>query len=280
MNSNVHPLLVALVLVLTGIAIATWMFGSGAAARFGGPAELKIDPSGHAYVQIQDKLVEHDANGRYLKTHYLRNMGVDLFLGSFDFFSNGDILLRRGPDPRSFGDNVRAFQRKTNEHSIESDSADSGLFRCELGTRHCTRFGQTGIDFKAAHGIFIDRNTDDVYISDTTRHVLRKYSSDGVALAGPVSGFRFPNQLLIFDEKLFVADTNHHEIRIVDPLTESFGKDLDRKSVTPEVATAARQTWLRRGSSWKVNWRVIPKTPCKPPATCSKSSSHLGTTQE
>jgi len=257
MNSNVHPLVVALVLVLTAIAIATWMWGSGAAANIGGPSELKLDPRGHAYVQIQDKLVEHDANGQYVKTHRLGDMGVDLFLGGFDFFSNGDILLRRGPDPRSSADNFRAFQRKTNEQSIEPESPDSGLFRCELDTKHCTRFGQTGFDFKAAHGIVIDRKTDEVYISDTTRHLLRKYSSDGVELAGPISGFKFPNQILIFDEKLYVADTNHHEVRVVDPLTESFGDELARKNVIPEAATAARQTWpshfIRVGDRWWVN---------------------------
>jgi hypothetical protein len=257
MNSNVHPLVVALVLVLTGLAIGTWMWGSGAAAKIGGPAELKIDPSGHGFVQIQDKLVEHDANGRYLKTHTLSDMGVDLFLGGFDFFSNGDILLRRGPDPRSMSDNFRALQRKTNEDSIKPDSPNSGLFRCELDTKYCTRFGQAGIDFKAAHGIFIDRRTDDVYVSDTTRHVLRKYSADGVELAGPLSGFKFPNQILIFDDKLYVADTNHHEVRVVDPRTESFGEELGRKNVTPEAATAARQTWpshfIRVGDGWWVN---------------------------
>jgi hypothetical protein len=257
MNSNVHPLVVALVLVLTGLAIATWMWGSGAAANIGGPAELKSDPSGHAYVQIQDKLVEHDANGRYLKTHDLSDMGVDLFLGGFDFFSNGDILLRRGPDPRSMGDNFRAFQRKTNEVSIKPDSPESGLFRCELDTKYCTRFGQAGVDFEAAHGIFIDRRTDEVYISDTTRHLLRKYSADGVVLAGPIGGFKFPNQILIFDEKLYVADTNHHEVRVADPLTESFGQELGRKNVAPEAATVARQTWpshfIRVDDGWWVN---------------------------
>ncbi len=257
MNSNVHPLVVALVLVLTGVAIGTWMFGSGAAANIGGPAELKMDPDGHAYIQIQDQLVEHDANGQYLKTYDLTDFGAELFLGSFDFFSNGDILLRRGPDPRSFGDNVRAFQRKTNRLSIEAGSPNSGMFRCELDTEYCTRFGQTGIDFKAAHGIFIDRTTDEVYISDTTRHVLRKYSADGVALAGPVSGFKFPNQILIFDDKLFVADTNHHEVRIVDPSTESFGMELGRKNVTPAAASADRRTWpshfIRVADGWWVN---------------------------
>lgn len=257
MNSNVHPLVVALVLVLTALAVGTWVWGSGEAASIGGPAELMADADGHAYIQIQDKLIEHDAHGRYLRTHDLKNLGIDLFLGSFDFFSNGDILLRRGTDPRSVWDNIRAFQRHSNTQSIEPESPESGLFRCQLDTQHCTRFGQRGVDFKATHGIAIDRSADDVYISDTTRDVLRKYSGDGTAVAGPVAGFRFPNQVLIFGEKLFVADTNHHEIRIVAPSTSSFGKELRRIDVTPRQAVAAGQNWpshfARVGDGWWVN---------------------------
>jgi hypothetical protein len=257
MQSNVHPFVAALILILTGIAVVTWMWGSGAAANIGGPSKLKMGPDGHVYVQIQNKLVEHDAYGQYLRTHNLGEMDVDFLLGGFAFFSNGDILLRRGPDPRSFGDNLRAFQRLTNQQSIEPNSPDAGLVRCELEIKRCERFGKTGIDFKAAHGIFIDWKTDEVYISDTTRHLLRKYSDDGTALTGAISGFRFPNQLLMHDEKLLVADTNHHEIRVVDPATESFGKLLGIKNVTPALATAAAQTWpshfVRVADQWWVN---------------------------
>ena len=257
MNSNVHPLIVVLVLALTGIAIATWMWGSGEAANIGGPSELKVDAAGHVYIQIQNSIVEHDSNGLYLKTHDLADTGVDSFLGSFAFFSNGDILLRRGPDPRTVADDVRAYQRLTNTQSIEPESPDSGMFRCQLQTKYCERFGEAGIDFKAAHGIFIDWKTDEVYISDTTRHVLRKYSSDGTVLAGPASGFKFPNQLLMHDGKLFVADTNHHEIRIVDPATETFAAELGRNSVAPALAITAEQTWpshfVRVGDLWWVN---------------------------
>jgi hypothetical protein len=257
MNSNVHPLVVALVLALTFVALAAWMWAGGEAASIGGPAELRTDREGHLYVQIQNQLIEHDADGEFLKTHDLSNSGVELFLGAFDFFANGDVLLRRGPDPRSFGDNLRAFQRKTNEQSLVPSAPESGLFRCDLDTTICTRFGQKGIDFKAAHSIFIDRQTDDVYISDTTRHVLRKYSANGVELAGPVTGFRFPNQLLVANEQLLVADTNHHRIVIVDLRTAKFGEIIDKKNVVPGEAGKEHQSWpshfAQVGDGWWVN---------------------------
>jgi hypothetical protein len=184
-------------------------------------------------------------------------VGVELFLGTNGFFSNGDILLRRGPDPRSFTDNIRAFQRKTNRRSLQPMTPDTGLYRCNLETGACRLFGNNAIDFKAAHGIFIDWQTDDVYISDTTRHVLRKYSEEGEVLAGPEDGFRFPNQILMFDGQVLVADTNNHAIQIVDPQSSSFGRPIGRIDVVSAEARAARQIWpshfVRAGDEWWVN---------------------------
>ncbi|MGI9271742.1 MAG: hypothetical protein ACR2QT_08210 [Woeseiaceae bacterium] len=257
MNSNVHPAIAALVLATTAIAVALWMWGTGVAGGFGGPAELKVSPNGHSFVQIQNYLVEHDTNGEYLETHDLGKWDVELFLGGFGFFSNGDILLRRGADTRSFLDNVRAYKRETNQTSIVPDSPDQGLFRCNLDTSACERFGKEGIDFKAAHGVFIDWQTDEVYISDTTRHLLRKYSATGVELATPVDGFQFPNQLMLHDGQLLVADTNHHVIRRLESQSSSFAESIDRKDVLPMAAKSAQHNWPSHfapvGDEWWVN---------------------------
>ena len=257
MNSDVHPAIVALVLMLTAIAIAVWMWGSDLATSIGGPAELRSDPRGHHFIQIQNYLVEHDADGDYVETHDLAAIDVELLLGTYAFFSNGDVLLRRGPDPRTFGDNVRAFQRKTNERSITPETLDSGLFRCNLELASCERFGERGIDFKAAHGIFIDWRSDEVYITDTTRHLLRKYSADGTELTNPVGGFKFPNQLLMHDDKLLVVNTNHHSIDMLSPRDSSFGDRIEKIDVVPALAKSHGQDWpshfARVGSQWWVN---------------------------
>ena len=256
MNSNVHPVVVVLVLIVTAIAVAIWTWGTGMAASFGGPAELRTGPDARHFIQVQNRLVEHDADGRYLKTHDLEALGVDVMLGGFAFFSDGDILLRRGPDPRSFLDNLRAFQRHANRSSIAPESPDSGLFRCNLDTFACARFGSSGIDFKAAYSIFIDPD-DRVYIGDTTRHVLRKYASDGSELAGPAGKFRFPNQLLLHEGRLLIADTNHHVIRVVEPREEEFAQEIASRDVVPAAAARAGQTWpshfARIGNEWWVN---------------------------
>jgi len=257
MNSKVHPLVVVVVLVLTLVAVGIWIWGSGESKAIGGPAELRTDPAGHLYIQVQNQLLEHDADGAFLTRHDLGKLVVETVLGSVAFFSDGDILLRRGPDPRSLSDNVRAYQRLANKRSLVPESPDSGLFRCKLRTSECVLFGTEGIDFKAVHNIFIDWRSDEVYITDTTRHLLRKYSADGEPLAEPVSGFKFPNQLLVHNDRLFIANTNHHEISIVDSRTEYFGKRLGAIDVVPAVASRERQTWpshiARVGDKWWVN---------------------------
>ena len=257
MNSEVHPAVVAVVLFMAAVGVAVWMWGSGVAASFGGPAELSTDPHGHRFVQIQNYLVEHDADGVYLETHDLQQLGVEVLLGGHAFFSDGDILLRRGPDQRSFLDNIRAYARETNRTSILPESAESGLFRCSLESLACTRFGKEGIDFKAAYSVFIDWESDEVYISDTTRHLLRKYSSDGAEQAAPGRGFKFPNQLLLHDGQLLVADTNHHVIRSVESRSSEFAQFIDAYDVMPASAKAAQQTWpshfARVGEQWWVN---------------------------
>ena len=257
MNSKVHPLVVVLVILSAFLAIGVWIWGTGEAKKIGGPAELRTDLDGHLYIQIQNQLLEHDADGVFLARHDLAKLGVESILGTIAFFSDGDILLRRGPDPRTLSDNIRAFQRRTNEQSLIPQSPDTGLYRCDLDTTACMLFGSKGIDFKAAHSIFIDWRTDEVYIADTTRHLLRKYSANGEALTEPVGGFKFPNQLLMHEGRLLIANTNYHQIRVVDPSTESFGEELDVIDVVPGVGTAAGQTWpshiARVGEEWWVN---------------------------
>ncbi len=257
MDKNVHPAAAALVISLCVLAIGGWLWCSHEAKRYGGPAGLAVDPDGHLYIQIQNHLVEHDANGHFVARHDLATLGVETLLGDFAFFSNGDILLRRGEDTRSLLDTVRAYLRQTNQRSIESTAPNTGLARCQLRTGECQTFGSSAIDFASAFSLYIDLDTDDVYVSDSSRHVVRKYTSDGRPLGEPVGGFRFPNQLALHDGELLVADTNHHRIRFIRPDTNQFGQQTRIAAVAPPEAVANYQHWtrgfLRVGDRWWVN---------------------------
>ena len=105
--------------------------------------------------------------------------------------------------------------------------------------------------------MFIDRATDDVYISDSSRHLVRKYTRDGVEAAEPARGFKFPNQLMLHERYLLIADTNHHRIRVVRPESERFGVEYYNADVVPREAKANDQSWpshfVRVGDKWWVN---------------------------
>ncbi len=257
MNANVNPAIAALVIALTVVGIGIWTWASGQAKEIGGPSEIRVAPNGHLFIQMQNQLLEHDGAGQFVRRHDLRELGVVRAIGALDFFSDGDVLLRRGPDTRTLKQNIRALLRKTNRQSITPTTPDTGLARCDLVAMSCDTFGESPIDFKTAFGVVIDRSSDDVYVSDTSRHLLRKYSSDGASIGGPVAGFRFPNDLVLLDEQLFVTDTNHHRVAIIDPHTQGFGSTFGEADVVPAQAKNSRQIWpsdlARIGDSWWVN---------------------------
>ncbi|MDH3350516.1 MAG: hypothetical protein OEM51_03135 [Gammaproteobacteria bacterium] len=257
LDMKIHPAVVGLVISLSVIATGIKFWADGEALEYGGPSQLLNDSRGQVYVQIQNQLLEHGADGEFLRRHDLGQLGVDTTIGAIAFFSNGDILLRRGKDTRSFGNKIAAYQRHENKSNLVPDSSGAGLARCNLETRECREFAVPPVDFKSTIGIFVDWQDDDVFVSDTSRHTLRKYSVDGEALAEPVRGFKFPNQLLIAGGQLLVADTNHHKIHFVDPASNSFGRTLRTVDVVPPEAEHGNHRWpshfARIGDEWWIN---------------------------
>ncbi len=257
MNAKVHPLVAAIVILATLACIGVWAWADGQAKAIGGPAELLVSPSGHLYVQMQNYLLEHDVDAQFVKRHDLSELGVKRVLGAFAFFPNGEILLRRGGDERTFFDNIRAYLRLQNEKPAVATTPGSGLHRCRLETAECRPFGAGRIDFNAAFSVFIEPTGDAVYISDTTRHLLRKYSGDGEHIADSTTGYKFPNELLMYQGHLYVANTNHHEVRIVSPETGDFGREIAAVDVVPVAASRNTQVWpshvVRVGDDWWVN---------------------------
>ena len=254
---KVHPAIVIVVVALTVIAVATKFWADGEALKYGGPSQLLSDPQGRVYVQIQNQLLEHTTEGEFVRRHDLGELGVDPLIGAAAFFSNGDILLRRGEDRRSLRNGIAAFQRRENTSDLKPESPGAGLARCNLQTKECTPFASPPVDFKSTIGVFIDAGSDEVYISDTTRHTLRKYDANGTAVAEPMRGFKFPNQLLLHEDQLLVADTNNHQVRVVDPRTGLFGKTVRSIDIVPADAQRAGHRWpahfARIGDNWWVN---------------------------
>ena len=249
LNAKVHPGIVALVLLLTAVAIGIKMWADGKVLDLSGPAQLLAAPSGHVYIQIQDQLLEHDASGMFLRRIDLAEMGVDTVIGGLAFFPGGDILLRRGRDSRGIFDSLRAYGRLENTSDIRSPEPDIGLARCSLADRMCEPFGDPTIDFKATFSAFVDDRNEIVYVSDTSRHRLRVFTFGGEEIATPREGFRFPNELLLHEEALLVADTNHHRIALIE-----HGKDLAGELVAIDVVPEEAES---RGERWPSHFALV-----------------------
>ena len=257
LNAKVHPALATAVFVLAAIAIAVKLWGDGRALDVGGPAQLLRAPSGQVYVQVGNRLLQHDRRGGFIREIDLADLGVTRVIGGFAFFSNGDLLLRRGADPRNWLDNLRAYGRLENKRPIFDPDPGSGLARCDLDRRQCTPFGTPPIDFRSTFHTYIDEQDDTIWFSDTPRHSLRRFSLDGEQLAVLETGVRFPNQLLADDGRLLVADTNHHRIAAFDIGGPELPQAAASIDVIPSEASTRGERWpthfARVGDHWWIN---------------------------
>ena len=257
LNAKVHPALATAVLALAAVAIAVKIWGDGRALDVGGPAQMLRAPSGQVYIQVGNRLLRHDPQGGFVRPIDLAELGVSQVIGGFAFLPDGDLLLRRGSDPRGLLDNLRAYGRLRNRHSIFDTEPGSGLARCDLQELQCAVFGTPPIDFRSTFHAYIEPQGDTVWFSDTPRHTLRRFSADGEQLASVEPDIRFPNQLLVHDGRLLVADTNNHRLAAFDisgPGSPEFVAGID---VIPDEAASRRERWpthfARVEGQWWVN---------------------------
>lgn len=257
LNAKVQPAIATVVIVLAVFAIMIKVWGDGRALAIGGPAQLLRAPSGHIYLQIQNQLLQHAPHGGFERRIDLAELGVEKIIGGIAFLPDGDMLIRRGRDPRSLLDNMRAYGRLQSKRSILSPDPASGLARCDLDTMTCTPFGVPAIDFRATFHAYVDPLTGTIYVSDTSRHTLRSFSADGSELSGTATGMKFPNQLLLHDGQLLVADTNNHRIAVLEVNGTALPQESASIDVVPGEASSRGERWpthfARVADRWWVN---------------------------
>lgn len=257
LNAKVHPALATAVLVLAAVAIAVKIWGDGRALDVGGPAQMLRAPSGQVYIQVGNRLLQHDAQGSFVQEIDLADLGVTRVIGGFAFYPHGDLLLRRGSDPRSLLDNLRAYGRMKSRRSIFDAEAGSGLARCDLQQLQCVPFGPAPVDFRSTFHAYIEPQGGNVWFSDTPRHTLRRFSPAGEQLASLQTGVRFPNQIRVDDGRLLVADTNNHRLAAFDVSGPDFPETVSGIDVIPDEAASRGERWpthfARVGEHWWVN---------------------------
>lgn len=255
MNQNVKPLTAINVVLAAVLLISLIFWARQESLRVGGPDQVQFDSTGNVFIHISDKLYKLSPSLDFLGEYDLVELGIHELVGDFAFFTNGDMLVRLGKYEPGLLESIARYQRKADTKAPVAERDNEGLFRCKLDLKKCSPFGANRLDFDSAFHLSIDTKSDTIYLSDTGRHKLRKFDAEGNELAVQSKGYKFPNQNMLHNDKLLVADTNHHAIQVADTSTENFGKILDTHSIlNPDLG---KDIWpyslAKVGDQWWVN---------------------------
>lgn len=212
------------------------------------PTFIRVTPNNNASVLVGDSIYFINGNGVTTKVLDLEEEGYSI-RGDYDFFSNGDLLFYSNNEEGSALENLSQFFRIKETKKDMATGAD-GLYRCSYWMDECRLFTNELPALHKTFGLFIDRESDTVYLSDTTRFILYKLDKEGNLLAQSEDGLYFPNQIHLHDNKLYVADTNHHSIKVVSSETERFGETVENH----EVAIDGRYSWPTEIIKTPENW--------------------------
>ncbi len=230
MKKNILKIIVALLIVFGSIASLGFKFwADDQALSVDRPSFIKPLPNDQLAILIGNTLFFLDRDG-YTRT--MLDFGEKGFRisGDFDFFQNGDILFYNETREPSQLERIAQYLR-IKEYRQNSPAGADGLYRCDNRLQHCKLFSEELPAFHTTFRVFIDTRKDTVYIADTPRFVLYKLDHKGHILARKTRGLLFPNQLLIDQNRLYIANTNHNSISVLRIDNAHFGEMLEQHDI-------------------------------------------------
>lgn len=243
MNSELNARTVVLILLVFGSILGSWFWTGLRAQDFEGASHMHLDPQGRLYIQVGNRLFQYEADGRFGRTFDLADIGVDALSGGFAFFSNGDILLSRQSYARSFFQRIRILKRQRNTSGEYRQDGRESLVRCDLPAKRCSPFGERALNLNQAFHLYIDPLHDEVYLAEGARHQVRKFDAAGRETARLDRGLKFPNQVFAHEGRLYIANTNRHEILMVDTADKDFGHALARVDTESKEIDTCGARW-------------------------------------
>lgn len=237
--------------ILSVLTMGTKIWADSKAFSIEGPSFMRITPQGDLAIIIGRQVFIIDSNGITKKVINLESLGIQNH-GDFDFFNNGDLLIYNGEAEFTFTESIERYIRRQDKR-ISPPTGKKGLLRCNSDGTDCYKFSAELPAFHSAFRVYIDRDTETVYIADTPRFALYKLNEKGKIIATNKDKLRFPNQLMLHDDKLYVANTNYHSIKIVSSDTESFGEEIEsHKTVIDKI-----NEWPSQLLNAHDNWWVM-----------------------
>lgn len=180
-------------------------------------------------VQYGQQLLWISPDKQLIKQLNITDLGLRA-VGDYGFFSNGDLLIYHRAQPLSLLDNIKSFLRVSSEVKVNTTlgAGHDGFYRCQLSHNQCNRFGYQLPLIGRGFRLHINPLDEMVYLADTSAHQLYKISNSGRVIAPQGDEqFAFPNHIEVIDNKLWLADTNHQRIVILDTKATSFAQLID-----------------------------------------------------
>jgi hypothetical protein len=256
MNQNIKPLTALLILLFFGGLLWGKFAAHNAAVSVLTFSHLHKHPNGTAYIMLDNQLFGFNDQALLTSHIDLANFGINsgTALTDFAFFANGDLLIRRHVKDNGLVYNLQRYLRLKNMQDEHSTDANNGLFRCDPGNFHCLAFTKPPLNLNDAYSLAIDWQTDQVFIADTSRHIVRLFSGTGEE-QDTKEGFFFPNQVYFQDNKLYVADTNHHQLSVIGVNGNRFGNVKTFMPANTADGIAKGDVWpsgflLTEGQCW------------------------------
>ena len=252
MNKSVNPLLALIIIIVFGGLFALKTYFYQKAIEVHRVTFIKTSPTGNVVIRLGAELYEYSVSGEFKRVINLHNIGITDGYGDFALFSNGDLLINRDQHLPALSDKLQSFGRVANTDQTVAKQG-KGLHRCNLQQASCELFTRKIPALQDVHHLFIDPETDTVYLADTRRHQLRKLDKNGGLLAESSTKLNFPNQLWLNQDSLWVVDTNNHVMKAVQASTDTFGKLIEEHKVMTTFPWIWPSAFSRVQENWWVN---------------------------
>lgn len=251
MNKTLKALVVAAIVIGSLLSLGVKFWADGQATAIEGPSFMVDTPQGDLAIMAGQSIYFVDSLGKTRRSIDLNAEGLQTH-GDYDFFSNGDLLIYHSNAEQGFVQSIETFVR-ARQTRLDPPVEGEGLYRCNGLAQDCRLFSPELPAFYTSFRIFIDRSKDDVFVADTSRFKLYRLNSAGKIIASSDKGLKFPNQILLENNRLYVANTNHHSIKILDPSINDFAQELGNH----EAILNSKHRWPSQLASTDKNWWVI-----------------------
>lgn len=220
----------------------------------------RLQVPGYGFIRVQGELLSvrfgsHlvwlDGAGRERQQLDLASAGLAP-AGDHAFFSNGDLLVYNRPEPAGLAYWITRYLR-LQKPSPRAPEAFEGFNRCRLPQLICDPFGRALPAMGSAFRLAVAAD-DTLYLADTPGFHVYRLSDEAVAPARTPEGLlRFPNQVRLTPDGLWVADTNNRRLALLDTTPAAFGVLREEVVLAPQDGRRWPHQFAADGGGWLVN---------------------------